>query len=135
MRFSPQLLGRAAAVVTVLIWTAFIVIARASADPALGAPLSPFDIALLRVLGASVVLLPWGCWLVKRDGGGWLRVSPLPMRPTVIVGFFGGLAAVTAGILIGVRAVVPSTPKNEAIHDRMALGNGVNSSKPSAVEA
>lgn len=91
MRFSPQLLGRAAAVVTVLIWTAFIVIARASADPARGAPLSPFDIALLRVLGASAVLLPWGIWLVKRDGGGWLGVSPLPMRPTLVAGFFGGL--------------------------------------------
>lgn len=91
MRFSPQLLGRAAAVVTVLIWTAFIVIARASADPARGAPLSPFDIALLRVLGASAVLLPWGFWLVKRDGGGWLGVSPLPMRPTIVAGFFGGL--------------------------------------------
>ncbi len=54
-----------------------------------------------------------------------------PLTPWLL----GGLAAVTAGILIGVRAVASNAPKNEANHDRMALGNGVKPSKPSAVEA
>ena len=57
MRFSPKTIGTAAAVTTVVIWTAFIVIARASADPSRGATLTPFDIALLRILGASAVLV------------------------------------------------------------------------------
>ena len=47
-----------AAVVTVLIWTSFIVIARASADPARGGVLNPFDIVYARIWGASLVLLP-----------------------------------------------------------------------------
>ena len=36
--------GRIAAVVTVSIWTAFIVIARATADPARGGTLLPLDV-------------------------------------------------------------------------------------------
>ena len=92
MRFSPKTIGTASAVITVVIWTSFIVIARASADPSRGVTLTPFDIALLRVLGASSVLLPWGAWLVRRGpGAGWLGVSPLPWRTTVLTGFFGGL--------------------------------------------
>jgi drug/metabolite transporter (DMT)-like permease len=71
MRFikalSPRAVGISAAVVTVIIWTGFIIIARASADPARGATLTPFDIALARILGASAILLPWGWWLVQRD--------------------------------------------------------------------
>lgn len=54
MRFSPRTVGLVAAVVTVLIWTSFIVIARASASHTL----LPLDIALMRILGASCVLLP-----------------------------------------------------------------------------
>jgi drug/metabolite transporter (DMT)-like permease len=86
-----------AAVITVLIWTSFILIARASADPARGGVLTPFDIAYCRIVGASLILMPWGAWLVRRDrargiqGASWLGISPLPMRITVAVGFFGGL--------------------------------------------
>ena len=96
-RFSPRTVGLAAAIVTVLIWTAFIVIARASADPARGGALSPFDIAFCRIVGASLVLLPWGWWLVRRDrraGVGQaslLGLSPLSLRVTATVGLFGGL--------------------------------------------
>lgn len=92
MRFSPKTIGTASAVITVVIWTSFIVIARASADPSRGVTLTPFDIALLRILGAASILLPWGAWLVRRNpAGSWLGVSPLPWRTTVITGFFGGL--------------------------------------------
>ncbi|MBK6386942.1 MAG: DMT family transporter [Rhodoferax sp.] len=111
MRFlkglSPTLVGRAAAVITVIIWTSFIVIARASADPARGATLTPFDIALARILGASAVLLPWGWWLVQRDRSratespagqtglaptsSFFGLSPLSLRVTATAGVFGGL--------------------------------------------
>ena len=90
MRLSPRATGIAAAVVTVAIWTGFIVIGRASA----GRTLLPFDIGLLRVLGASAVLLPWGWWLTRgrRDtaSSSLLGLSPLPLRQTVLAGFFGG---------------------------------------------
>lgn len=95
--FSPRTIGLAAAVVTVLIWTSFILIARASADPARGGTLTPFDIAFCRIVGASLVLLPWGGWLVVRDrarGVGQsslLGLSPLSLRVTATVGLFGGL--------------------------------------------
>jgi drug/metabolite transporter (DMT)-like permease len=95
--FSPRTIGLAAAVVTVLIWTSFIIIARASADPARGGTLSPFDIAFCRVVGASLILLPWGAWLVYRDrarGVGHsslFGLSPLSLRVTATVGLFGGL--------------------------------------------
>ncbi len=92
MRFSPRAVGIAAAVITVLIWTSFIVIARASA----GHTLNPFDLAFLRIVGASMVLLPLGFWLVRRQratgvGQGWMGLSPLPLRLTALTGFFGGL--------------------------------------------
>ena len=75
---SPRAVGLAASVITVTIWTSFIVIARASAMRAL----NPFDIAFCRVLGAGVVLLPWGWWLNRRAvalgrPAGWLGLSPL----------------------------------------------------------
>lgn len=96
-RFSPRALGLAAALVTVLIWTSFIVIARATGDPSRGGNLSPFDIALARVLGASLLLLPWGWWLVRRDRYAGIGqsclfgLSPLPLRVTVHIGLFGGV--------------------------------------------
>ncbi len=96
-RFSPHHIGLAAAVVTVLIWTSFILIARASNDPARGGLLTPLDIAFCRIVGAAVILLPWGAWLVQQDrargvvGASWLGLSPLPVGITVKVGFFGGL--------------------------------------------
>lgn len=95
---SPRTVGLAAALVTVLIWTGFILVARASADPARGGTLSPFDLAFCRIVGASLILLPWGVWLVRRDraqGGGrqssLFGVSPLSLKVTAAVGLFGGL--------------------------------------------
>lgn len=82
-----------AAVVTVLIWTSFIVIARASASHTL----LPLDIALMRILGASCVLLPWAWWRMRPERargervGSLLGLSPLPLRVTVQAGLFGGL--------------------------------------------
>ena len=96
MRFSPRAAGLVAAVVTVTIWTGFIVIARASAQRTL----TPFDIALLRIVGASLVLLPWGWWIVRRraaalgtaaPASSLAGISPLPWRTTVLLGTFGGL--------------------------------------------
>ena len=57
MKLSPKALGLTAAVVTVLIWSSFIVVARASAAHSL----LPLDIGFLRIIGAGCVLLPWGC--------------------------------------------------------------------------
>jgi len=94
-RFSPKATGIAAAVVTVVVWTAFIVIARASA----GRSLTPFDITFARIFGASLVLLPWGAWLVAkqrragdRDFGSLFGLSPLPLRITAAIGAIAGVA-------------------------------------------
>jgi drug/metabolite transporter (DMT)-like permease len=93
MRFSPRAVGLAAAVITVVVWTSFIVIARASA----GHTLTPFDIALARIVGAGCVLLPWGAWLVakgRRQGGtasSLFGLSPLSLRVTALTGLFGGV--------------------------------------------
>ena len=100
-RLSPQAVGLLAAVVTVAIWTSFIVIARASADPSRGGSLSPIDIVYARLWGAGLVLLPWGWWLSRRarlagQGGGSLGgLSPLPLAITARVGLFGGLLYAT----------------------------------------
>ncbi len=95
-RLSPRTVGLLAAVVTVLIWTSFIVIARASADPARSPTLGPFDIVYARVWAAAAILLPWGWWLSRQaqgeaQGHSLFGFSPLPLRTTVQVGFFGGL--------------------------------------------
>ena len=93
MRFSSRTVGLASAVITVLIWTGFIVIARASASRGL----LPLDIALARILGASAVLLPWAWWLMRparqrgEKAGSLFGLSPLPWGQTVRAGFFGGL--------------------------------------------
>ena len=93
MQFSARTVGLASAAVTVLIWTSFIVIARASASHTL----LPLDIALMRILGASCVLLPWAWWQMRPQRvrgervGSLLGLSPLPLRTTVLAGFFGGL--------------------------------------------
>lgn len=90
-KFSPRTIGLGAALITILIWTSFIVIARASAAH----NLLPLDIAFLRILGAGSVLLPWAWWLMRpqrqageKVGSLW-GLSPLPIRITVIGGFFG----------------------------------------------
>lgn len=92
MRFSSKTVGLASAVITVFIWTGFIVIARASASRGL----LPLDIAFARVLGASAVLLPWAWWLMRparqagqKVGSLW-GLSPLPWRATVQTGILGG---------------------------------------------
>lgn len=96
MRFSPKTVGMAAAIVTVAIWSSFIVIARATAHR----NLTPLDICLLRFAGAALVLLPWGGWLVwrrARDSGlelappSWLGLSPLGFKLTALIGSLGGL--------------------------------------------
>lgn len=93
-RPSPRVLGVGAALVTVLMWTAFIVVARASAHRSL----TPFDIAFMRFVGAGVVLLPVGWWMVRRAAGtvgrapSWLGLSPLSARLTVTVGLLAGIA-------------------------------------------
>jgi drug/metabolite transporter (DMT)-like permease len=88
----PPTIGLLAAVITVSIWSAFIVIARASAS----GHLLPLDIAWARIMGASIVLLPWAWWLSRqtpeRPSGSFGGLSPLPFRTTVIVGLFGGLS-------------------------------------------
>jgi drug/metabolite transporter (DMT)-like permease len=87
---SPRTIGIAAAIITVTIWTAFIVIARASAKGAL----APLDIALARIVGASLVLVPLGAWLVRRDRSlpsSLFGLSPLSLRITASAGVFGGL--------------------------------------------
>jgi drug/metabolite transporter (DMT)-like permease len=95
---SARAIGIAAAVVTIVIWTSFIVIARATADPSRGGALGPFDIALARLLGAGAILLPLGWMLVRRDRArgrhgrsSMFGFSPLPLRSTASVGVFGGL--------------------------------------------
>ena len=102
-RLSPKVVGLLAALVTVLIWTAFIVVARASADPARLPTLTPQDIVFARLLGAGLVLLPLGWWLTQAQrarqreagqlptAGSLWGLSPLPLRITVKVGLFGGL--------------------------------------------
>ena len=112
---SPKAVGILAAIVTIFIWTAFIIIARATTDPARGAVLTPYDIMLARVLGAGLILLPWGWWLVRRDRArahearnsgadgvasaaaaparqsSFFGLSPLSLRITATTGVFGGL--------------------------------------------
>ena len=93
-RLSPRAAGMAAAVVTVVVWTAFIIIARGSASRTL----SPFDLAFVRICGASLILLPWGYFIVRElrrtdaRAGSLLGLSPLPLRITLVAGALGGVA-------------------------------------------
>ena len=93
MKLSPRALGLTCAVLTVLIWSSFIVVARASASH----NLLPLDIGFLRIIGAGCVLLPWGGWLMRhqrRSGervGSMLGLSPLPLRITALAGLFGSM--------------------------------------------
>ncbi len=90
-RWSPKTVGLVAAFITVVIWTGFIVIARASVK----GTLTPFDIGLARILGASLVLVPLGGWLVRQDSqraSSLFGLSPLSLRITATCGVFGGLA-------------------------------------------
>lgn len=92
-RLSPKTVGVAAAITTILVWTSFIVVARLMALRGL----TPLDIVLCRVVGAALVLLPWGYLMVRkmqREGKGadtWLGLSPLPWRIVLPIGVFGGV--------------------------------------------
>lgn len=93
MKLSPRAVGLTTAIITVVIWSSFIVVARASAAHSL----MPLDIAFLRILGAGCVLLPWGWWLMRhhrRAGepvGSLMGLSPLPLRITAVAGLFGSM--------------------------------------------
>jgi drug/metabolite transporter (DMT)-like permease len=87
MRRADLALGVVATLVTIATWTAFIVGSRALAARSL----QPLDVVTLRFVVAAVLLAPWGWWLVRRRGGGWLGVSPAPARQTIALGLFGGV--------------------------------------------
>ena len=93
MQLSKQTIGIAAAIITVVIWTGFIVVARAMAHKTL----TPLDIAFVRMIGAGIVMVPWGWWWVRRErqrgtsSAHWLGLSPYSWRITVTA---GALAAV-----------------------------------------
>lgn len=93
MALSTQNVGRLSALITVLLWTSFIIVGRASSSHVL----LPFDIFCARILGASLVLLPWAWWMmreVRQKGervGSLFGLSPLPLRQTMQAGFLGGL--------------------------------------------
>ncbi len=83
-----------AALITISIWTSFIVVARASASH----HLLPLDILAARVVGAGLLLLPYVIWQRRKRPapapgaqrlafGGW---SPLPWLPTLAVGVLAG---------------------------------------------
>jgi drug/metabolite transporter (DMT)-like permease len=88
---SSKAKGVVAAVVTVAMWSCFIVVARASAGRTLG----PFDIALCRMVGACVVLVPLGWYLVRtgqlQGGPSLFGLSPLALRTSAITGSLAGL--------------------------------------------
>jgi drug/metabolite transporter (DMT)-like permease len=92
-RLSPKTVGMASAVITIAVWTSFIVVARFMALKSL----TPLDIVLCRIVGAALVLLPWGYIMVRKmraenpqaDTSLWL--SPLPLKLTVLLGLFGGV--------------------------------------------
>lgn len=91
---SALLKGSFFAVVTIVIWVSFIIIARASATGAL----SSFDIAALRILGASFVIFPFAWWSERRalrlhakHSNSFWGLSPLPFKLTSQMGLGGGL--------------------------------------------
>jgi drug/metabolite transporter (DMT)-like permease len=92
-RLSPKTIGIASAVITIAIWTSFIVVARFMALKSL----TPLDIVLCRIVGAALVLLPWGYFLVRKmrkdnpNASTSLWISPLPLQLTALLGLFGGV--------------------------------------------
>jgi drug/metabolite transporter (DMT)-like permease len=92
-RFSPRTIGIAAAVTTIAIWTTFIVIGRFMSMRTL----MPLDIVFTRMVGAAIILVPWGWWMVRRmrrdtpDAPTWAGLSPLGLRITALVGVLAGI--------------------------------------------
>ncbi len=94
MALSSRTQAWMAAVLTVLIWTFFIIVARASAAHSL----LPLDIGFLRMVGAGCVLIPWGWWLQRQRApaqGSLAGLSPLPWSLTAGAGLFGSLLYAT----------------------------------------
>ena len=95
--WSDRGLGLMAAVFTLLVWTSFILVSRASVDPARGSSLHSFDIAYCRMLGAGLILVPWGWWMVRRDSQRGLGVAscmglaPLGIGVTLPMGLLGAV--------------------------------------------
>ena len=94
MKSHSRAIGLTSAAITVLIWSSFIVVARAS----VGHHLLPMDIGFLRIIGASCVLLPWGLWirysqkrLGEKTNSSLIGLSPLPWRITALAGLFGSM--------------------------------------------
>ena len=93
MQFSKRTIGIASAIITVAIWSGFIVFARAMAHKTL----TPFDIGFVRFIGAGIVMVPWGWWWVRQqrlahpDGDYWCRLSPFNFRFTALIGMIGGV--------------------------------------------
>ena len=92
-RPSARSIAIASAIITITIWTTFIVVARAMALRGL----TPLDIVLCRFVGAALVLLPWGYFLVRRMRSQGqaaqtaLGLSPLPWALTWRIGLVGGV--------------------------------------------
>ncbi len=92
-RLSPKTIGIASAITTIAVWTMFIVVARFMALKSL----TPLDIVLCRIVGAALVLLPWGFFMVRKmraenpQAATSLWISPLPLQLTVTLGLFGGV--------------------------------------------
>lgn len=95
MHLSKRSIGIASAIITVAIWSGFIVFARAMAHKTL----TPFDIGFVRFIGAGIVMVPWGWWWVRQqrianandNGNYWLGLSPYNGRFTALIGMIGGV--------------------------------------------
>jgi len=103
LRESSKLIqGIIFALITIVIWVGFIIVARASSHGLL----TGLDIATLRILGASVTLFPLGYWLNKNslknkshtrcpkeklELSSFAGLSPLSLRLTIKLGVPGGL--------------------------------------------
>lgn len=92
-RLSPRTVGIASAIVTIAVWTLFILVARFMALKSL----TPLDIVFCRIVGAALVLLPWGYFWVRKmhlanpAAVTSLWLSPLPLKLTVTLGMIGGV--------------------------------------------
>lgn len=97
MHFSKRTIGIACAIITVAIWSGFIIIARAMAQKTL----TSFDIGFMRFIGAAVVMLPWGYWWVRKkrlnnpNHESWLGLSPYGFRFTAMIGMIAGVMYAT----------------------------------------
>ena len=97
MQLSKRSIGIASAIITVAIWSGFIVIARAMAQKTL----TSFDIGFMRFIGAAIVMLPWGYWWVRKQRQSnphyesWLGLSPYSFGFTALIGMIAGVMYAT----------------------------------------